>query len=571
MAIRTLESLPSVPSKFTKSLPVDIYTAQVAESTPNNLMRTPRKVFNAVYSHVIPETSPNPKLLAISQLACKNLDLDYHKIFQNKETALVFSGNKILKDTRPWSLCYAGHQFGYFAGQLGDGRAISLFETQNNRGDHWELQLKGAGLTPYSRFADGYAVLRSSIREFLMSEYMHALNIPTTRALALVATDREVYREGGQPERGAIVTRMAPSWVRFGNFEIFYSRDDMENVRVLADYVIENVVQKDDDDTISGEQDNKYARFFRNVTKRTAKTVADWQSIGFNHGVLNTDNMSVLGLTLDYGPFQIMDYYDPGYICNHSDEGGRYAFHRQPNACLFNLVKLSMPFYELIGAGKDADTIVFPTEENKEFATDETKLEEYRKRGQEFVMEVLSNEFSEHFHHQLILKMRAKLGLATQEESDLENLITPLFDWMTTYKVDYHRFYRSLGNYDMKSLPEQWADIVTEDSSVRSDCIESLGDWLETYHERLLKEEEHLDTRKSRMNSVNPRFVPRNSVLEDVIQGFNTLDEEEAQKKLEACLDACLDPFKEVYKDEQVEKWVQSQVSVSHLIMKYSY
>lgn len=246
-----------------------------------------------------------------------------------------------------------------------------------------------------------------------------------------------------------------------------------------------------------------------------------------------------------------------------------YAFHRQPNACLFNLVKLSMPFYELIGAGKDADTIVFPTEENKESATDETKLEEYRKRGREFVMTVLSNEFSEHFHYQLILKMRAKLGLATQVEGDLENLITPLFDWMTTYKVDYHRFYRSLSNYDMKSLPEKWADIVTEDSSVRSDCIESLGDWLETYHERLLKEEEHLDSRKSRMDNVNPRFIPRNAVLEDVIQGFNTLDEEEAQKKLEACLNACLDPFRELYKDEQVEKWVQSQVSVSLLIMKY--
>lgn len=366
--MRTLESLPSLPTKFTKSLPVDIYTANVTETNTNNLMRTPRHVLNAVYSHVIPESAPDPVLLGMSKKACEDLDLDYNDLVQHhkEESAQVFSGNRLLKGTRPWSLCYAGHQFGYFAGQLGDGRAVSLFESKNHKGEHWELQLKGAGRTPYSRFGDGYAVLRSSIREFLMSEYMNALGVPTTRALALIGTSREVYRDDGpmggnywivrkkkkirsltvrigQPERGAIVTRMAPSWLRFGNFELFYSRDDMENVRVLANYAIDNVVGQDKEDTVSKETDNKYARFFRYVTKMTAKTVAEWQAIGmvdiyiyiyadlfiklslvgFNHGVLNTDNMSILGLTMDYGPYQIMDYYDPGYICNHSDETGR--------------------------------------------------------------------------------------------------------------------------------------------------------------------------------------------------------------------------------------------------------
>ncbi|KAI9274248.1 hypothetical protein BY458DRAFT_434677 [Sporodiniella umbellata] len=513
-------------------------------------MRTPRKVFGAVYSHVIPENSPNPKLLAISESACQELDLDYLSTLTDPESTLVFSGNTVLENTRPWSLCYAGHQFGYFAGQLGDGRAISLFETKNNRGEKWELQLKGAGRTPYSRFADGYAVLRSSIREFLMSEYMHALNIPTTRALALVSTDREVYRE--KAESGAIVTRMAPSWLRFGNFEIFYSRDDMENVRVLADYAIENVVPEDKDDKLS-EEDNKYARFFRNVAKRTAHTVADWQSIGFNHGVLNTDNMSIMGLTMDYGPFQIMDYYDPGYVCNHSDEGERYAFHRQPNACLFNLVKLSIPFYELIGAGKEADNIVFPKDESEGPTTDKTISVDSPKQ----------NEYSEHFKQQLTSTMRAKLGLLTEVEDDLENLITPLFDWMSTFQVDYHRFYRTLSNYQLGSSPDLWADDIVLDSALmKSDCLDALGDWSLKYHDRLLKEEDHLDTRKTRMDSVNPRFVLRNAILEDVIQGFDTLDEEEAQKKLQLCLDACTNPFKESY-EEQVEKWIQSQVSVS--------
>jgi uncharacterized protein YdiU (UPF0061 family) len=211
----------------------------------------------------------------------------------------------------------------FWAGQLGDGRAISLFETLNAKNKSWEIQLKGAGRTPYSRFGDGYAVLRSSIREYLMSEHMHALGVPTTRALGLITTEREVYREDGprdrQPEDGAVVARIAPSWLRFGNFEIFYSRDDMDNIQQLADYAIENVMG-DEKDIGSG---NKYARFFKSVAKRTATMVAEWQAIGFNHGVMNTDNMSILGLTMDYGPFQMMDYYNPRYICNHSDEAGR--------------------------------------------------------------------------------------------------------------------------------------------------------------------------------------------------------------------------------------------------------
>ncbi|OBZ89647.1 hypothetical protein A0J61_02301 [Choanephora cucurbitarum] len=574
MATRTLESLPSVPTKFTKSLPCDIYTANITETAKTNLMRTPRPVHNAVYSHVYPEHAPDPQLLAVSKPALQQIGLD-EEVTKTEEFVSVFSGNKTLPDTCPWSLCYAGHQFGFFAGQLGDGRAISLFETINQQGESWEIQLKGAGRTPYSRFGDGYAVLRSSIREFLMSEHMHALGIPTTRALALIETSRDVFREdgprGSQPETGAIVARMAPSWLRFGNFEIFYSRDDMDNVKRLADYTIEHVVKDDHHPEVG----NQYARLFRTVTEKTAQMVAEWQAIGFNHGVMNTDNMSVLGLTMDYGPFQIMDYYNPFYVCNHSDEAGRYAFHRQPSAAMFNLVKFSVPLFELIGAGEEVDSVVFPDKDNelKEGVTDEETLERYRDAGKMFVQTLLNTDFKNYFMVHLIKKMRSKIGLVgtttDDSQSDMDDVIIPLLDWMTAYHVDYHRFYRSLSNYQITSAGEeadadqaiqQWLDIVTEESEELATCKESLKPWLSIYRHRLLKDKLDHTERKRQMDAVNPRFVLRNSIAEEVIQAFEDEDEEEAKSRLDACLYACLHPFEQHYEDERIERWISNPI-----------
>ncbi|KAI8364330.1 hypothetical protein EDC96DRAFT_444231 [Choanephora cucurbitarum] len=535
-------------------------------------MRTPRPVHNAVYSHVYPEHAPDPQVLAVSKPALQQIGLD-EEVSKTEEFVSVFSGNKILPETRPWSLCYAGHQFGFFAGQLGDGRAISLFETINPQGESWEIQLKGAGRTPYSRFGDGYAVLRSSIREFLMSEHMHALGVPTTRALALIETSRDVFREDGQPETGAIVARMAPSWLRFGNFEIFYSRDDMDNVKRLADYTIKHVVKDDHHPEVG----NQYARLFRTVTEKTAQMVAEWQAIGFNHGVMNTDNMSVLGLTMDYGPFQIMDYYNPFYVCNHSDEAGRYAFHRQPSAAMFNLVKFSVPLFELIGAGEEVDSIVFPDKDNelKEGVTDEETLERYRDAGKMFVQTLLNTDFKHYFMVHLIKKMRSKIGLGTTEDSqsDMDDVIIPLLDWMTAYHVDYHRFYRSLSNYQITSAGEeadadqaihQWLDIVTEESEELVNCKESLKPWLSIYRHRLLKDKLDHAERKRQMDAVNPRFVLRNSIAEEVIQAFE--EEEEAKSQLEACLYACLHPFEQHYEDERIERWIQTPVPVKFLV-----
>ncbi|KAG2232736.1 hypothetical protein BDF21DRAFT_358938 [Thamnidium elegans] len=567
MTTRSLKSLPNVPTKFTKCLPGDIYTTNVTDENQPNIMRTPRPVHGAVYSHVYPEKAPDPIVLAISKPACQAIDLD----ITDEDFADVFSGNKVLPDTRPWSLCYAGHQFGYYAGQLGDGRAISLFETVNSKGQSWEIQLKGAGRTPYSRFGDGYAVLRSSIREFLMSEHMHALGVPTTRALALVETSRDVYREDGpreiQPETGAIVARMAPSWLRFGNFEIFYHRDDMDNVRKLADYTIENVVTEQEG---SG---NKYAQMFRNITKNTAKMVAEWQAIGFNHGVMNTDNMSVLGLTMDYGPFQVMDFYNPRYVCNHSDETGRYAFHRQPSVCIFNLVRLSIPLFELIGAGDQVDSLVFASKEDetREGVTSEQVLEEYRSKAQHFVQKLLQEEFKEYFMSSLLTKMRSKLGLkeCSENKSDMDDVIIPLLDWMTNHHIDYHKFYRSLSNYKMTSEGEEsdhekavheWLDIYAEQESQVEESKQTLKAWLAIYRHRLIKEKSDCEERKKRMDAVNPRFVLRNSIAEKVIESFEKDTEDEAKQVLNACLDACINPFQDHYQDPRVEEWIHSPI-----------
>ncbi|RCH89392.1 hypothetical protein CU098_002721, partial [Rhizopus stolonifer] len=370
-----------------------------------------------------------------------------------------------------------------------------------------------------------------------------------------------------QPEIGAIVVRMAPSWLRFGNFEIFYSRDDMNNVKLLADYAIEQVVGD-----IQNGTGNKYARMFRNVTKKTAEMVAEWQAIGFNHGVMNTDNMSILGLTMDYGPFQIMDYYNPLYVCNHSDETGRYAFHRQPSAAIFNLVKLSVPLFELIGAGEDVHSLEFSDKDNelKEGVTDEKVLEGYRDEGKMFVQDLLNTEFKQYFMEHLIKKMKSKIGLyESSHETDMDDVIIPLLDWMTTYRVDYHRFYRSLSNYqitsageeaDAEKAVEEWLEIVTEESSETEASKTALKPWLSIYRHRLLKDNMDHQERKQRMNSVNPRFVLRNSIAESVIKVFEDEDEEEAKEILNACLDACIHPFRDNYEDERVETWINSPV-----------
>ncbi|KAI8890139.1 UPF0061-domain-containing protein [Backusella circina FSU 941] len=552
--MKTLYELPSLPTKITNELPGDSLTI---EDKRNPLMWTPRAVYKSVYSFVLPDSAPGATLLSVSKAAQQEIEVET----DNDAFLKVFSGEKIL--TRPWSLCYAGHQFGNFV-ILGDGRAMSLFETTNSHGKRYELQLKGSGRTPYSRFADGYATLASSIREYLGSEYLHALGVPTTRALCLISTDRTVFREDSNgPEKTAIVTRMAPSWLRYGNFELFCARDDMDNVRKLADYVIKEVITKEDQEEEEEEEmeGNQYARMFKTVTRLMAKLVAEWQAIGFNHGVMNTDNMSILGLTLDFGPFQIMDYYDPTYICNHSDIAGRYAFRRQPSSAIANLAKLAASLLELIGAGKDVDTLVFPGNEN---STDQATLEMYRSRGRQYIETVISSYFTDKFMDHLLNKMGAKLGLKDPSQKDMSGVIVPLLDWLTAHAVDYHRFYRSLSNFQTKGDVKEamnGLDIIIKDESKLDACKKALEPWLWIYSQRLLQQDDDDDERrKARMVRVNPRFVLRNTILQDVIDAFQEDDVSKAKEVLDVCLEACLDPYKEHYQDQRLEDWIAMKV-----------
>src|SRR5512143_276019 len=293
----------------------------------------------AYYSRVCPTPVPDPYLVCYSPEALALLDLDEREMTR-PELIETLAGNQLLPGMDALAALYAGHQFGHYVPQLGDGRAILLGEVKNAAGQGWEVQLKGAGRTPYSRGGDGRAVLRSSIREFLCSEAMHALGIPTTRALAIVGSDHPVYRE--DEETTALVTRLAPSFVRFGSFEVFYYRNQVESIKHLADYVIARYYPE------LARLSDPYPEFLHQVALRTADLMAQWQAVGFSHGVMNTDNMSILGLTLDYGPFGFLDAFEPGYICNHSDTGGRYAFDQQPDVAAWNITKLAQALVPLM-------------------------------------------------------------------------------------------------------------------------------------------------------------------------------------------------------------------------------
>lgn len=327
------------------------------EENPGN-KRHQVKGYN--YSKVTPTPRDNPTTVSLSGPALALLDLDKDRVEKDPDTPLYLAGNKVPTGAQPVANCYCGHQFGTFAGQLGDGRAISYGDIRNHKGELWELQLKGSGTTPYSRFADGKAVLRSSIREYLCSEAMWALGIPTTRAASLIVTDSLAERDplyNGRKimEKCAIVMRLAPTFLRFGSFEIFKPTDDLsgeggpshgreqEMMPGMLDYLLNNhfseIAKLQSDENLS--KDDCYFEMYKEIVKRTAKTFALWQCYGFCHGVLNTDNMSVLGLTIDYGPYGWMDYFDKGFICNHSDQTGRYSYENQPSIGKWNLLKLA--------------------------------------------------------------------------------------------------------------------------------------------------------------------------------------------------------------------------------------
>lgn len=483
----------------------------------------PREVLHACYTKVSPSVEvENPQLVAWSESVAEILDLN-PKEFERPDIAQIFSGASPLTGGMPYAQCYGGHQFGMWAGQLGDGRAITLGELLNSKSERWELQLKGAGKTPYSRFADGLAVLRSSIREFLCSEAMHSLGIPTTRALCLVATGKNVMRDmfydgNAKDEPGAVVCRAAQSFLRFGSFQLHALRgkEDLDIVRTLADYTIrhhfphiENMSKSDSLSFSTGKEDNsvvdltsnKYAAWTVEVAERTASLVASWQGVGFTHGVLNTDNMSVLGLTIDYGPFGFLDAFDPSYTPNTTDlPGRRYCFANQPDIGLWNIAQF--------GSTISAAHLINEKEAN-------------------YAMERYGTKFMDEY--QAI--MTRKLGLPKYNKQ----LIGKLLNNMAVDKVDYTNFFRLLSNIKADpNIPED--EMLIPLKSVLLDIgqerKEAWTSWVQIYIEELVESGISDEERKASMNSINPKYVLRNYLCQSAIDVAEGGDFEEVRRLL---------------------------------------
>jgi uncharacterized protein YdiU (UPF0061 family) len=435
----------------------------------------------AFYTRLQPTPLPTPYLVCASPAVAEMIGLDPAE-FTTPEFVASFAGNRTPAGAEPLSAVYSGHQFGVWAGQLGDGRAILLGDVPADApGGALEIQLKGAGLTPYSRMGDGRAVLRSSIREYLCSEAMAALGIPTSRALCVVGSDELVMRE--RPETAAVATRLAPSFIRFGSFEHWYYRDRPEELKILADYVIDKFYPAVRD------ADKPYQALLAEVTRRTAELVAQWQAVGFMHGVLNTDNMSILGITIDYGPFGFMEAFDANHICNHSDTQGRYAYAMQPKICHWNCYALGQALLPLIGEVDDVHAA----------------LAGYATTYQEKIDALL----------------HAKLGLQSRQDNDGE-LIDAMFKLMQENHVDFTLFFRRLGDLQQENPA---ADAPLRDLFIDRAAFDA---WASQYRLRLGREYEYGSSndaaRRAAMHAVNPKYILRNYLAQTAIEKAQNKD-----------------------------------------------
>ena len=444
----------------------------------------PRQVLGAAWSPVTPTPVAAPQLVAWSKEVADSLGLSDRDL-TSPEWLAALSGNGVLPGMATYATCYGGHQFGSWARQLGDGRAIFLGEAINRSGQRFELQLKGAGPTPYSRRADGRAVIRSSIREFLCSEAMHHLGVPTTRALALVSTGEAVVRDmfyDGNPvaEPGAIVCRVAPSFTRFGHFELPASRGDTALLRQLVDFTIDR-----DFPAIVGNPDEQLLRWFGEICERTARLVVHWMRVGFVHGVMNTDNMSVLGLTIDYGPYGWVDNFDPAWTPNTTDaQGRRYCFARQPQIAHWNLERLA----EALGR----------------IAPDPAAL----KAGLERFNETYSQEFQCSF--------AAKFGFAAWREGDAP-LVEEAFDLLHGAEIDMTLFFRRLAEVDPRSPDTATLTETFYDADKHAANLPAVESWLQRWAGRVAFDREADSVRQKRMNAVNPLYVLRNCLAQQAI------------------------------------------------------
>ncbi len=493
-----------------------------------------RDVTGAVWTRVMPTAVPSPRLIAYSAEMAETLSLSADAM---RSTSLLqaLAGNALLPGMDPFATNYGGHQFGHWAGQLGDGRAISLGECVTARGERWEMQLKGAGPTPYARFADGRAVLRSSIREFLCSEAMHHLGVPTTRALSLVTTGEAVVRDvmydgNARPEPGAIVCRVAPSFLRFGHFELPASRGDITLLRQLVDVTI----HRDFPQLQATVQPHTlYGEWFAQVCERTAYMVAEWMRVGFVHGVMNTDNMSILGLTIDYGPYGWIDDYDPEWTPNTTDaQGRRYRFGWQPAVARWNLGRLAQaisPLFdsaESLQSGIDRFDIAYTAADRANTAR--------------------------------------KLGLAECRDDDVV-LIRDLHALMHESEADMTLLFRALIDIDQHAPTIKPLMDVFYDAAKRDAAVESWHLWLARYASRVCEDALPVDLRHARMRAANPAFVLRNYLAQQAI--------DRAEQGDPSGVDELLDVMRRPYDEqpgferfaEKRPEWARSRVGCSML------
>lgn len=511
-------------NRFVNQLPAD-----------PNTENTRRQVNNACYSFVGPIKTEKPELVSASNEAAELLNLSEEDI--NGDSFLnAFSGNTLLNGMQPHAMCYGGHQFGNWAGQLGDGRAIVLGEALNQQGEHWTLQLKGAGPTPYSRTADGLAVLRSSVREYLCSEAMHHLGVPTTRALSLMTTGDQVMRDmlydgNAEYEPGAVVCRMAPSFIRFGSFQIFASRKEMDELRALTEFTIKHHYPQLLNHHDLGSADC-VAAFFNEVCERTVTMVVEWARVGFVHGVMNTDNMSIHGLTIDYGPYGWLDNYDPDWTPNTTDSGQRrYRFSQQANIALWNCYQLANALYPLIEATEP--------------------------------LEKALEQFQTNFATQWQVMMASKLGLADVLETDGQ-LFEQLENLLTATETDMTRFYRALAAENL-SYEHFINNDVYYDEGHNEGYRDQLKKWLATYDDRLQHQDISAEQRFTTMNSVNPKYVFRNYLAQQAIEKSETGDHSMVNELLEAFRNPYAEQHHFEHYAQKRPDWARTKVGCSML------
>jgi uncharacterized protein YdiU (UPF0061 family) len=475
----------SIENSFCKNLPQDLIE-----------INTSRQVNNACYSWVKPEVFKNASLISFSKEVANEIGIDPN---HDKFLGLI-SGNDLPTETTLFAMCYGGHQFGHWAGQLGDGRAINLLETVH-QDKRYSLQLKGSGPTPYSRNADGYAVLRSSIREYLCSEAMHYLGVPTSRALSLCLTGKEVLRDefyngNSKMEKGAVVSRIAPSFIRFGSFQIFAARNDEKNLQLLLDYTIKYHFPE-----LGSPSKETYIKFLKEVSDRTLEMIMHWQRVGFVHGVMNTDNMSIHGITIDYGPYGWLDDYDHDWTPNTTDaQNKRYRYWNQPEIALWNILQLANSLFSLIDESEPIVKI----------------LDDYKA------------DYKMKYHEM----MMSKLGLKDFVEMD-RVLFKDLELLLQKSETDMTIFYRLLADFEKETPAEIFHDEsgikVIKDafyylSEVTGSLLMEWNDWLFSYGRRLQLEDVSNEDRKVNMNQVNPKYVLRNYMAQLAIEKAESED-----------------------------------------------